>query len=463
MNTPTHPLPETVIWWIRRDLRLMDNPTLSAAMATGKPVIPVFILDPALLANSAPRRQAFLLAGLRRLDEDLRRRGSRLIVRSGSPTTELVRLSRETNAVRVFAGEDYTPYARTRDALVSRQLSLQLHLEVTIHHPTAAVKKDGTPYTVFTPFRKAWNSLPFAPQPIRPLPERLPGIVATESLPLPDVDSPAGFPAGETEALRRLEAFLSGPVHQYADQRNRLDLDGTSSLSPYLRFGMISARQVYRAVSSLSPAGPAPTRETSGTQVWINELIWREFYASVLYHFPNVLHEPFQPAFKNIDWLGSPSQLTAWQEGRTGYPIVDACMRQLAHTGWMHNRGRMIVASFLTKDLLVNWQAGEAWFMRELIDGDPAANNGGWQWTAGTGTDAAPYFRIFNPILQGKKFDPHGSYIRRWLPELAHLPDELVHEPWLAGQPISGYPERIVDHFSARDRAVAAYRRAKTA
>jgi deoxyribodipyrimidine photo-lyase len=281
--------------------------------------------------------------------------------------------------------------------------------------------------------------------------------------PLPEAVSPPGFPPGEGEARRRLAHFLDGPVYAYAEDRNRLDLEGTSALSPYLHFGMLSPLQAFWAVQQAS-ANARDETARRGCESWINELIWREFYHAILYYFPEVLKTAFQPALRSVPWRDTQetaaSDLQAWQQGRTGYPVVDACMRQLAETGWMHNRGRMIVASFLCKDLLINWQEGERWFMHQLIDGDLAANNGGWQWTASVGVDAAPYFRIFNPVLQGKKFDPQGDFIRRWVPELAALPDELIHEPWLAPQPILGYPAPIVDHKMARERALDAYRQA---
>ncbi|GAP11704.1 deoxyribodipyrimidine photolyase [Bellilinea caldifistulae] len=459
---PTH------IWWIRRDLRLKDNPALHSALQGGHSVLPLFILDPRLLNTAAENRRHFLFNGLRRLDEDLRSRGSRLIVRSGLPEEVLPAVVAETGADGVFAEEDYTPYAVRRDANLARYIPLQRVVGVTVHHPAAVVKPDGSPYTVFTPFSKAWKALPL-PKPLPPIPDHLPPPPFLPSDPIPPAPENAYFPAGEAEAERRLLEFLDSAVFAYADDRNRLDVDGTSRLSPYLRFGMISARRaaaltMEKIQQTADPAG------RKGAETFLNELIWREFYNAILYHFPHVLQTAFNPALRNIEWRHAPAELAAWQQGLTGIPVVDACMRQLLTMGWMHNRGRMIVASFLVKDLLINWQEGERWFMRHLVDGDPAANNGGWQWTAGVGTDAAPYFRIFNPILQSKKFDPYGHFIRRWLPELERLPDEYLHEPWLTPaeiqrktgfKPGRDYPLPLVDHAQVKERTLRAYQQSK--
>jgi deoxyribodipyrimidine photo-lyase len=452
------------IWWIRRDLRLHDNPALYGALNAGNGIVPVFVLDPKLLEKQADKRQAFLFAGLRELDAELKRLGSSLIIRQGDPTTEIRQLAAEVNADKVFAEEDYSPYAIRRDNEVGRQLDLHLVHGLGVHPPSVVIKADGNPYTVFTPFSRAWKALPLNDEPL-PAPTQLTPPPALDSILLPKVEAPAAFPTGEKEALRRLDHFLSQKAAGYTGDRNRMDLDGTSALSPYLRFGMLSARLAVTTAQSMARDSHDPLLK-KGCEAWINELIWREFYQSILYHFPYVLDIAFNPARRNIPWRNASEELDAWKEGRTGYPIVDAGMRQLAETGWMHNRARMITASFLIKDLLINWQDGEQWFMRSLVDGDPAANNGGWQWSAGTGTDAAPYFRIFNPVLQGKKFDPLGNYVRRWVPELSNVPEGKIHSPWEMtpdeqrsfGASIGrDYPAPFVDHAAARERTLKAY------
>jgi deoxyribodipyrimidine photo-lyase len=469
---------KTAVWWLRRDLRLTDNQALAAALTHADRVVPVFVLDPTLLNSPyvGPKRVAFLLGGLRRLDEDLRARGSRLIVRRGNPQGELTALLNECGAEAIFTEEDFTPYARQRDSGVAESLYLHLVGSPIVHPPGTVLKADGTSYTVFTPFRRRWKTLP-PPQAdaILPAPDRLPTPPEVSSLPIPEEPAlpPAvPFPPGEAEAQRRLRAFVDGdnpPIYQYAQVRDRLDLEGTSGLSPYLHLGMLSARQAVGAAHEAIAAAP-DDKAREGAETWLNELIWREFFVHILYHFPHVLQQSFRVNLRAIPWENDEEAFVAWCEGRTGYPVVDAGMRQLAQIGWMHNRARMIVASFLVKDLLIDWRWGERYFMQHLVDGDLASNNGGWQWTAGTGTDAAPYFRVFNPTLQGKKFDPQGTYVRRWVPELTQVPDRFIHQPWkmpLDVQQKAGciigqdYPAPIVDHAWARERTLAAYAQAR--
>lgn len=463
----------TAIWWIRRDLRLHDNQALAAALAHGGPILPVFIVDPRLAEapDASPKRLVFLWGGLAALAADLERCGSRLHVRRGDPLAVLQALVTTTGATAIFAEADYSPYARRRDEAIARVLPLRLCDGLTVHPPAAIVRPDGRPYVVYTPFNRAWKARPLPAAPL-PAPVRIPTVSLDGGEPLPTVAFATPFPPGEAEARRRLAAFVGGnspAIYRYAGDRNRLDRPGTSQLSPYFRFGMLSARTaVHAAYEAMAAAPDAEARK--GAETWLNELIWREFYIAILYHHPFVLRRAFRADLQAIPWANDEAAFRAWCEGRTGYPIVDAAMRELAATGWMHNRARMIVASFLVKDLLIDWRWGERWFMRHLVDGDPAANNGGWQWTAGTGTDAAPYFRVFNPVLQGAKFDPEGAYIRRWVPELARVPAAFIHAPWQMSpdeQRRSGcvigqdYPTPLVDHEWARERALLAYAQAR--
>jgi deoxyribodipyrimidine photo-lyase len=468
----------TAIWWIRRDLRLNDNQALTAAAASGGPVAPVFILDPNLLGSEyvGEKRVAFLFSSLRALTRDLERHGNRLILRRGNPLEVLPQLFSELEADEIHAEEDYSPYARRRDSELSNLLPLQLHPGLTVFPPGMIEKKSGGPYTVYTPFRRAWEGFsPPAIGSLLPVPARLESVLTVQGEQVPASPEWAGeneFPAGEQAAQERLDAFTTGqhpPVYIYNDLRNQVDRDATSKLSPYLRFGMISLREaVVKAVRAREVAPNSKARKSA--QTWLQELIWREFFINILYHFPEVRGNSFREDYRDIRWRNSENEFRAWKEGRTGYPIVDAAMRQLMHTGWMHNRARMIVASFLVKDLLIDWRWGERWFMQQLIDGDPAANNGGWQWSAGTGTDAAPYFRIFNPVLQGQKHDPEAVYIRRWLPELRTMPEEYIHTPWEAPTEVqekagvkigADYPEPIVNHKTARERTLATYTKAR--
>jgi deoxyribodipyrimidine photo-lyase len=446
----------TAIWWVRRDLRLTDNPALRAALAEADRVVPVFVLDPKLLRSryAGEKRVAFLLGGLRALDESLRARGSRLVVREGDPERALGRLREEVDARAIYVEQDVSPYARSRDRRIAESLPLRGVWGVSFLTPREALKDDGRPYTMFTPYRRAWHraaegrSTKSLPPPLSlSTPRRI------ESLPIPESKLSAAetplFPPGEEAARAALARFLGGPIRSYATNRNRLDAEGTSRLSPYLRFGMISARQVIGAAKKSRDKAKGEAERESAFAFW-SELIWREFYLSILYHFPRVRSESFRPQARAIQWRDDDESFRAWSEGRTGYPVVDAAMRELETTGFMHNRARMITASFLTKHLLIDWRRGEEWFMKHLVDGDPASNNGGWQWSAGTGTDAAPYFRVFNPTLQAKRFDPEGLYVRRFLPELQGVAPSEVHEP----------RNPIVGHIEGRIRALAAFEKA---
>jgi deoxyribodipyrimidine photo-lyase len=474
-----------VIWWIRRDLRLTDNVALHTALASAAEVIPVFVLDDRLL--NAPRlrgpRTAWMLDGLRALDSDLRADGARLIVRRGDPAGMLIRMCQETGAEEVYFNRDYGPFATQRDKAVGRALreagyTVRSFKDLVIHEVDEIAAKGGKSYEVYTPFFRAWDALP-KPAPL-PAPDRIDRLAAPTdlaSIPVPTASELGADPApqpiappGEGAALRRLAAFLDGAIAAYQDLRNRLDIDGTSVLSPYLRWGMISPRTCYQsAIEALARATDEGAR--AGIGHWIKELAWREFNYYVLTNNPHIVSRSFRAVYDRLAWEDDPAWLQAWKDGKTGYPVVDAAMRQLRATGWMHNRARMITASFLCKDLLIDWRRGEAYFMQRLIDGDVANNVGGWQWTAGTGTDAAPYFRIFNPVKQSEQHDPTGAYIRRWLPELAHVPDSYIHAPYRMphdAQVRSGcligrdYPAPIVDHEAQRERALALYGAARS-
>jgi deoxyribodipyrimidine photo-lyase len=452
--------------WFRRDLRVHDHPALAAAVEGAGAVAPLFVLDDALLGHGAsPNRLTFMLGTLRVLAEDLERLGSRLHVRTGRPVDVVPAFVREMGARRVHVSRDLGPYGRQRDRAVHDALSraevpMRRHPGVVVHEPEAIVGGQGRPYTVYSPFRRAWDRL--ERRVVVPAPDRMPppppNVLAgtLPDLPRPTADVDLLPEPGEAAARGRLERWVSGPIDGYGTSRDRLGAaGGTSRLSQDLRFGLLSPLEVVTAT-----AGPG-----EGRRRFIAEIAWRDFYAHVLWHQPALQREAFRPEMEAAFGAGDPEFVEAWRQGRTGYPIVDAAMRQLLRTGWMHNRGRMVVASFLTKHLLVDRRVGERHFWRHLVDGDPASNNGGWQWAASTGTDPQPYFRMFNPTLQGRRFDPDGDYVRRWVPELARVPAGWLHTPWLMPPEVAeaagfrigvDYPLPIVAHEAARERALAA-------
>ncbi len=465
------PPPPPVILWFRNDLRLSDHATLQAALATGQPVLPVYILDDtaqAAWAHGAASRW-WLHHSLTALARDLTQRGACLVLRRGPTQTVLPHLIQETGATAVFTGGSPDPSARQLDTALAASLQpIRLHRMRTtmLFHPDAVRSKSGGAYAVYTPFSNACLALPPPPRPL-PAPERIPSSLPPDSDRLPDWDllptAPdwagglrASWQPGEAEAADRLRRFVANQLADYADRRDRPDIEATSTLSPYLHFGEISASQVWHAVQATPP--------TPGREKFLRELLWREFAIHLLWHHPTMSDQPLRSAFAAMPWRDDPAGLRAWQTGRTGIPIVDAGMRQLWQTGWMHNRVRMIVASFLVKHLLIDWRHGARWFWDTLVDADLANNSAGWQWVAGCGADAAPYFRVFNPVLQGRTYDPDGSYVRRYVPELAHLPGPSVHAPWQipgaalltgsrAGNP---YPPPIVDLAAGRARALDA-------
>lgn len=461
-----------LIHWFRRDLRLHDNTALvRAAERSAGQVLALFIFDERIYRGrfASANRTQWLLDALAALDEQLQRRGSRLIIRHGRPETVLPQLLRESAADGVVWNRDYTPFAVARDSRIKAELraagfSAESCQDLVLAEFQQVLTAAQTPYTVFTPYARRWRELVASrPPEILPLPQfaAVPfppsdGLPTLEQL-LPGSRAVTPPAAGEAAAALLLQHFLAERVGDYATARDQLADHGTSRLSPYLRLGVLSPRQCI--VPALQAGG-------DGAAGWINELAWREFYIQVMCHHPHVARGAFKPHFDAMDWPNDVQLLQAWQQGLTGYPLVDAAMRQLRSEGWMHNRARMVTASFLTKDLLIDWRLGEQYFMQQLFDGDPAANNGGWQWAAGTGTDAQPYFRIFNPISQGKKFDADGRYVRRYVPELARVPDRFIHEPWLlsgADQLRYGvrigrdYPAPVVDHAVQRLRALELY------
>ncbi len=459
------------IHWFRHDLRLHDNAALSAACEHADELIPLFVLDERLLhgRRSGEPRTRFLLESVACLARDLEARGSRLVIRRGDPVAEIEKLLQETGAELLSFGRAYGPAAARRDAAVravasrasARVLECKDHV---VFESQEVLSTQDRPFAVYTPYRRVWErEYETNPQTPLPVPKLPPVPAAAKSLP-PSVASPsdgggAELPAGgEAAAQERLSRFLEDAVSDYARLRDYPAEDATSRLSPYLRFGCISARACVHAARELAAVERGAA---AGARKWIDELIWRDFYWAILTENPRVASENYRREYDVLQWNDDEPGFRAWCEGLTGYPIVDAGMRQLARTGWMHNRVRMIVASFLTKDLLIDWRRGEDHFYRLLVDGDPASNNGGWQWAASTGTDAQPYFRIFNPVSQGERFDPDGRYVRHFVPELAGVPDRFVQRPWEAESPPADYPAPIVDHAARRLLALQRYEKAR--
>lgn len=473
-----------VIVWFRQDLRLRDNPALAAALALGGPVLPVFILDDSGEGRWPPGQASrwWLHHSLAALAAALREHGLSLHLARGESREELRRIARASGARAVFWNRRYEPAARACEASLEAELAAAGRTGKSfggslLFEPAAVANKQGRPFQVFTPFWRHCQTLPVAPPvkftpPDRPVSVIVPGAWELSELGLqPRIPWTAGlaesWQPGEAGARARLKNFLRRGLTTYAETRNYPDPDGTSRLSPSLHFGEISPRQVWAAVKDLSrSSGVFPVGK--GAQVFLQELGWREFAHHLLFHFPHTPELPLRQEFARFPWADDPAgvRLRAWQKGRTGYPIVDAGMRQLWRTGWMHNRVRMVVASFLVKHLRLPWTCGAAWFWDTLVDADLANNTLGWQWSAGCGADAAPYFRIFAPVLQGEKFDADGDYVRRWVPELARLPASCLQAPWQAPATVLAahgvrlgetYPQPIVDHATARAAALAAF------
>ncbi len=463
-----------VIHWFRRDLRLHDNTALSEACRRAEHVVPVFVFEEAFRTGPdiGAARLTFLLRSLAELRKGLHKLGSELIIRFGKSETEIPKLARELNADAVFCNARYEPYAEKRDTRVFNALNemgvgFESFKDAVAWHEQEILTQSEKPFTVFTPYSNAWKKRKVLPPRPEPDAKKLRLVQSIRSDELPSDSDAFGFPcsqnipmAGEQAALKRLDNFLRDGIFDYATNRDRADFDGTSQLSAHFRAGTIGIRTVLARVSAARSKARGAAQKSC--DVFIDELIWREFFLQVLHNFPHVMRGAFRPEYNGLGWSNNDQHFRAWCMGQTGYPIVDAAMRCLNATGWMHNRLRMIVAMFLTKDLLINWQWGERYFMQQLVDGDLAANNGGWQWSAGTGTDAAPYFRIFNPTTQATKCDPNGDFVRRWIPELAGFPDESIHEPWNEPLLARKYPSRIVLHEEQRPKALALFAKLKS-
>lgn len=445
-----------VLMWFRRDLRLTDHPALLEAMAAGPEVVGLFVIDPRFFDSAGDVMRAYQLDALRALDDSM---GGRLTVRTGDPLTVVPQVAKQCGAASVHISADFEPAGHARDLAVEAALAAAGVQLVRTGSPYAVapgrvLKDDGTAYRVYTPFYKGWLRHGWR-APAGDAREARWLALGSDPLPArPDLADTVLPKAGEAAALARWTWFQRNALADYADKRDRPDIDGTSQLSGYLRFGEVHPRTLL-----------ADLGDERGHEVFRKELAWREFYADVLWHNPHTEHDYLDQRFAGMEYdtgAVAQSRWQAWCEGRTGYPIVDAGMRQLLREGWMHNRVRMITASFLIKDLHLEWTQGAQWFMRHLRDADVASNQHGWQWTAGCGTDAAPYFRVFNPITQGLKFDSAGDYIRTYIPELAHLPGAAAHEPWASPDGYAhGYPERIVDHAAERNEALARYERVR--
>ena len=438
------------IWWIRRDIRLSDNKALHSAAALGE-VIPLFISDPKF-SNASQNRTAFMYRNLESLNSSM---NGALVYKLGNPLEQVIELAKQTGATSVHVASDFAPYGRKRDAEVKKACEA---IGVTfveadspyVIAPGTVVKDDLTPLKVFTPFFKRWLNIEWSNAievPVR-FADATKHSVGAPLIPAPTIDLPA---VGEQAVLDRWDSWAETSLASYKEDRNLPHVDGTSRLSPYLRFGIVHPRQLLSRLGS-----------NQGADIFRSEIAWRDFYADVMFHRPDTASENFQTKMNVLPVDTDAQALKRFQlfcSGNTGFPIVDAGVRQMLATGWMHNRVRMIVASFLVKDLHVPWQWGAKFFMQHLLDGDISSNSHGWQWTAGTGTDASPFFRVFNPISQGQKFDPNGEYVRQWIPELRETDPKSIHEPWSLGLLApSQYPEPMVDHALERLEALSRYK-----
>ena len=469
-------------------MRLADQRALSAALATGRPVLPLYVLDDAAAGNWQPGAASrwWLHHSLTSLAKDISDLGARIVLRRGDTGVQLAQVAAQTGATAVYCSHCYEPWAAQQETALKETLApfnieLKRFAGTLLKDPQAIRTKAGDPFKVYTPY---WNALNASGAPAQPLPApkaiksvrtRIDSGKLADWALLPSRPDWAGgmrdaWQPGEAGAQANLERFLDDALADYSDLRNRPDKTGTSRLSPHLHFGEISPHQCWFASASRAAADGGPSDK--GLETFHKELVWREFSYNLLAHWPSLPEQPFRKEFAAFPWSANAQALKAWQRGATGYPMVDAGMRELWHTGWMHNRVRMVAASFLIKHLLIPWQQGEAWFWDTLVDADLASNAASWQWVAGSGADAAPYFRIFNPVTQGETFDAEGCYVRRWVPEIANLPNAYLHAPWTAPPAILSaagvtlgitYPAPIIDHGFARQRALAGYETVKAA
>ncbi|MFM2221015.1 MAG: hypothetical protein RLZZ553_763 [Verrucomicrobiota bacterium] len=460
------------LYWYRRDLRISDHKILQTASQQCEAVLPCYVLSTWKKDHSwtGANRQQFLCDCLKSLDANLQTLGSRLVIREGDAVNALRQLIIESGADALYFQRDPDPFGKATELAVTKlceELGVKVHAmhDVSLHSPDEILTGGQLPYRVYTPYSKNWLAQP-KEKPVPKL-EKLTTPPNPGSAPLPTLatwglsaSTAQLLPAGEKAARQRFREALQERIGHYADRRDLPSIHGTTRISQDLRFGLLSLRSIYDATHQAMMEAPAPARTQYHT--YLKELAWREFYFAILHFFPEVLELEFSPSWRGLAWDEPDEKLIAWQQGRTGFPIVDAGMRELLATGHMHNRVRMIVAMFLTKDLHYDWRLGESWFMRHLIDGEIASNNGGWQWSAGTGADAAPYFRIQNPWSQTLRFDPEGIYIKRWVPELANVPAKLFQAAPSNGKPIApDYPMPIVDHNRERLKTLEIFQKHK--
>lgn len=472
-----------IIWWIRRDTRLEDNPALYEAARSGHPVIPLYIHAPEEEAPWEPGAACHWWQhhSLERLARDLKKHGSRLVIRQGKSLEVLREVIREAKAEGVHWNRLYEPLIVERDTIIKSSLrtdgyTAKSFASALLYEPAFIRNKSDKPFQVFTPFWKHLQSLDDPPAPV-PSPGKIPGPTKwPKSLSVDDLNllprikwyktMEECWTPGEAGGRAALSRFLDDAITHYEEERNRPDRESVSRLSPFLHHGDLSPRQLWHEVRSAMESSGMGKMDRAACWSWLRQLAWREFSHHLLFHIPHTMEEPLREEFKAFPWENDHKALKAWQQGRTGYPIVDAGMRQLWATGWVHNRVRMITASFLVKHLRIHWLEGARWYWDTLVDASLANNTMGWQWTAGCGADAAPYFRIFNPITQGEKFDESGDYTRKWIPEIALLPDKTLWKPWESSEEelkLSGvrlgkdYPRPIVDHSTERENALGAY------